>query len=56
MSVVGNVADTVKLVVGIGILATKLLGSTAYFIATWEEKLGIGDKIAGMFLRSFKPS
>jgi hypothetical protein len=40
-----NVVDTAKLIINMGVLATKFLSGVVYSMATWEDKLGIGDKI-----------
>jgi hypothetical protein len=40
-----SVVDTAKGVINLPIVAGKLLGGAAHSLATWEDKLGIGDKL-----------
>lgn len=40
-----NVVDTAKLVVDVSVVAAKVLGKGIYSLATWEDQLGIGEKV-----------
>jgi ankyrin repeat protein len=40
-----SVVDTAKGIINLPIVAGKLIGGAAHSLATWEDKLGIGDKL-----------